>query len=311
MNEEITSDTIDRFEELTKYPMRLFLSNYIDFIDNYYSTLIGFYGGNISVVPTVAFNKLTTLIATQREAINSIISNNSTLDNYQFWVLTEYVEDIGQALETANNISRWMRSSTASDGYKQQVLSELMLSQGEQLESFERNKLKSSDSRDSWVTTALQNELREEDYDLQGGQLIKATFKNSASLVLNGVVDNIDTAQKTYGIDIDRTLSFDDDDLTILSYEQTMQQSLDVLSQLKKGDDPAFVERGINKELVGSNIAGISYPIIFRDMANVFASDDSFQSFSIIDIKRQGDAALIEYQVQTKAGDYFNKNVQL
>lgn len=311
MNEEITSDILDRFEDLTKYPVRVFLNDYVDFVDNHYSNLTSFFQGNIEVVPTQSFNKLKLLTSAQKSVVNSIILNNSVLDNYEFWVLTEYVEDIGQALETANNISRWMRSSTASDGYSRQVLIDAMLSQGEELEMFERNQLKSSNSRDSWVETAMQNELREEDYDLQGGQLLKVVFKNSSSLFLNGVVDNIDSSQKTYGIDVDRTLSFENDDLSILSYEQTMFQSIDILSQLKKGDDPAFVERGVNKEFLGGNIAGISYPIIFRDMASVFATDDSFQSFTINDVSREQDAVIIKYQIQTKAGDFFNKDVVL
>lgn len=311
MNEDITSDILDRFEELTKYPVKVFLNNYVDFVDNHYSSIVSFYGGNIPIVPTTAFNLLQKLTMQQREVVNVIVLNSSVLDNYEFWVLTEYVEDIGQSLETANNMSRWMRSATSSDGYKRQVLTDVMLSQGEQLESLERNKLNSSSSRDSWVDTAIQNELREEDYDLQGGQLLKVVFKNSSSLFLNSVVDNIDSAEKTYGIDINQQLGWRDDDLSPLSYEETLYQSMNILSSLQKGDDPAFVERGTDRQLIGGNIAGISYPILFRDLATVFSTDDSFQSFGVTDIKREQDAVTVEYQVQTKAGDFFNKGIQL
>jgi hypothetical protein len=241
-----------------------------------------------------------------------VILNSASFDNYDYWALLEYVEDIGHALETVNNISKWLRSSIIGIGNQANVRVDIMAEQGEGLESIERNKIRSIEYNDSWVQTALENELREEDYDLSGGYIIRAVFKNNASIFLNSVVDNIDSAEKTYGKDIDRNIGWSDDDLNVLEYKDTILQSADILTGLRKGDDPSFPDRGINpKILVGSNIAAISYPTIFRDLAASFATDDSFKSFGITKIKREQDSLEIEFRVSTRAGDTFNRSSQV
>jgi hypothetical protein len=65
------------------------------------------------------------------------------------------------------------------------------------------------------------------------------------------------------------------------------------------------------KAIVGNSIAAIYYPAIFRDLAAVFATDDSFKSLFVTDIRREADAILLDFTVETKAGDVFNKSVQL
>ncbi len=124
---------------------------------------------------------------------------------------------------------------------------------------------------------------------------------------MSGVVDNIDTAEKTYGKDIDRNIAFENDDLIVLSYKDTFFQSMKILMDLRKGDDPAFPERGLDvKNILGGSLAGISYPIIFRQLADNFATDDGFKSFSITDVKRQQDGVYIEFKVESRAGEVFD-----
>lgn len=312
MTEQITNDSLDRFRTLTSYDIGVFFKNYIEFIDTYYSNIINFFSGSSDIVPTLSFSKLDWLLKEYKKIIDVIILNANSLDNYEFWALTEYIEDIGHAIEAADNTSKWLRSSSTKNGYKQQIISEQMTSQGQGLEDLERKVLRSSNPNDTWVNTALENELREEDYTLDGGYLIKVIYKNNAALSLNSVVDNIDVPEKTYGLDIDQNILFTNDDLVVLSYKDTLLQCASILTALKREDDPSFPERGLNvKTLIGSNVAAISYPIIFRDLAANFATDDSFKSFSITDVRRDKDAILLDFTVQTKAGDSFNDSVQL
>lgn len=312
MTELIEIDTLDSFENLASYDVRNFFVKYLDFIDNEYSNIINFYTGSSNVTPTVSFNKLNWLIKEQKKVVDAFVLNAGSLENYKYWVLLEYVEDIGHTLETAKNSSKWLRSSITGSGYKQQVVSETMLSQGQDLENVERNLIRSTSARDSWVETALENELREEDYTLDGGYLIKIIYKNNASLFLDGVVDNIDEPKKTYGLDVDKRIVFESDDLVVLGYEDTLFQCADILTNLKRNDDPAYPERGVNqKAVVGNNVIGVSYPTIFRELAGSFATDDSFRSLSIVDVRKDVDAVLLDFKIETKAGDYFNKTIQL
>lgn len=312
MTEIISNNALDKFEDITSYNVSKFLDDYLDFVDFHYPNIVNFFSGVSKITPAQSLNKLASLISEQKKIIDVTILNANSLDNYEFWSIIEYVETIGHTLETADNCSKWLRSAITKDGYKQKVVTKYMTSQGQSLEHVERKVLKSDNARDSWVTTALENELEEDDYTMNGGHLIKVVYKNNASLFLESVVDNIDEAKKTYGLDIDRKVLLFDSDLTVLSYEKTVIQTVDILAGLKKGGDRAFPDRGVNvKATVGSTIAAVSYPTIFRDLASVFATDDSFKSLSVTDIRKQADAVLLDFVVETKAGDVFNKSIPL
>lgn len=313
MTEQITIEILDSFEQATGFDVKRFLARYIRFTELYYSNIVNFYGGVISIMPTIALHELETLIEEQKQVIDVTILNASSISDYEYWALLEYVEDIGHTLETINNISKWLRSAITKDGYKQQVLATYMLSQNETLDRMERVKLKSNDPNNTWVDTALENELREEDYTSDGGALLKVVYKNNAALFLNSVVDNIDTAEKTYGLDLDKKIQFvPGGDLAVLSYQDTIKQAAWILSTLKKEDDPAYPDRGINsKTVIGSNVASIAYPILFRELASTFATDDTFRSFSITDVRRESDAIFIDFEAETKAGNSFNETIAL
>lgn len=311
MNEELTDDIIVDFQSVTKYDIGQFLADYISFVETDYGNIVNYYNGSTSIIPKDSFAFLSYLIDEQKNIIDIIILNASVLDNYGYWILVEKIEDIGSALETASNASKWMRSNLTRDGYKNSVAVEFVMSQGQGLEQVERDNLKSNDA-DGWINTALENQLREEDYDLNGGTLIKVIFKNNASIVLNSVVDNIDTKEKTYGKDIDKRLVFENDDLVTLSYNDTLLQSAKILADLKRGDDPAFPDRGLDvRNVLGGSLAGISYPTIFRQLAENFSTDDSFKSFSITDIARDRDAIILKFQVETRTGEVFENLIPL
>lgn len=309
--ENITKEILVRFKEITLFDIAGFLSRYVEFSDIHYSNIVNYFSGVSDVSPTESFNSLKNLTADYKVLSDIIVLNSASFDNYEFWILVEYIEDIGGALDSANNASKWLRSAVTKSGYKRQVVSNIVVSQGQKLEDIERDNLKSS-NEDDWVETALNNNLREEDYNLDGGSLIKVIYKNNAAFFLNGVVDNIDTPEKTYGLDIDRFIKFENDDLVVLSYRDTFLQSMKVLTDLKRGDDPAFYERGIDvKSIVGGSLAGISYPIVFRQLASNFSTDDGFKSFAITDVKRDKDAVLIEFEIESRAGEVFNDIMQV
>jgi len=307
--ETLTQDALDDFEAITKFDISSFFTDYSSFATTDYNKIVNYYNGATITVPADSFSKLKDLTKRGTQAIEVTIGNNSSLDNYKFWIVLEYIENVNSFLETCNNLSRWCRSAVTGAGYQRDVLVDKMLSQGQTLENFEAAVVGSDDPQETWIDTALQNQMKEEDYDLSGGQLMKITYKGGG-LWLQGVVDNMDSSLKVYGLDLDRQIGWSNDDLNILSYTDTLLQSVDILATLKQGDDPDFPARGINAK-IGGNIAGITYPIIFRSLAASFATDDSLQEFSITDISKIQDAIFINYTVKTKTGDFFSSKAQL
>lgn len=314
MTEQLNDITIDDFQRLTSYDIRTFFDAYLDFTDNHYSNITNFFTGVTDVLPAISVSKLNWLIKEKKKIIDVTILNAPSLENYRFWVLMEYVDSIGHALESANKCSKWARAASTNAGYKKQVVTDYMLSQGQTLQDVERKVLATGDP-DSWVNTALQNNLAEDDYTLEGGQLIKVIYQNNNSIFLEGVVDNIDVPEKTYGLDIDQNIAFDlvTEDLKVLGYQDTLLQSMKILTDLNVEDDPSFPDRGLKLKntVLGGNIAGISYPAIFRDLAANFATDDSFKSIVVTDIRRQQDAVYLDFTVETRVNGTFSDSVKL
>ena len=100
------------------------------------------------------------------------------------------------------------------------------------------------------------------------------------------------------GKDIYQKLTFENNDLKVLGYIDTYKQAVVILSGLKTNDDPFNADAGILvKDVVGSNVNLVNLPLIFRRMSESFGSDDTIDSFSIKDVKRESDALYAVFEV--------------
>ncbi len=309
MTESITVDVLDDFYDITKFDVQKFFEEYVDFNDNEYPKISNYFSNLSDVVPQSSFAKLSSLTSMSKELIDIVSANNVSLSAYKYWVVLEYVEDIIGALGTANNASRWLRSNKINYHYSQTTTVDYVTSQGESLEAVQA-KMGSNDE-DDWVQSSLVNQLREEDYTPAGGFYMKVNFKNGGSINLQSVVDNIDSSQKTYGLDIARSLSMVNNDLKVLPYRDTIVQAAEIIAGLKRGDNPTFPLDGYDPKLVvGSSLAGALYPIVFRQLAATFSKDDTFKSFGITDVKKS-ESTQVFFQVETRAGDVFTQSIGL
>lgn len=312
--EEIPIDILDEFKSFTQYDVEQFLVDYVNFADNHYNNIYTYYSGESDVRDSLSFDELKRLIGEQMKITDIFTSNSKSLTNYGYWILLEKIEDIGLQLGTTSNLSRWLRSSKISgDLYNTSLEREYTAIQGQSLEQIEQDVSSSTNSQGDWVDTALRNELAEEDYNVtEGGYLLKISFKNRSSIFLGSVVDNIDSIEKTYGLDINRVLLFENDDLKVLSPKETILQAAEILSDLHRGDNPFHLNDGIDERIIiGSTIMGIAYPIVFRQLADTFGKDDTFASISIIDVTNDSDSVLIEFEVETRAGELLAQQVAI
>jgi hypothetical protein len=311
MTDVLTKDMLVSFKSITSYDLTPFFTDYISFTDDHYPAIADFYTNVSKVYPTESFKLLNSLLTTGKY-IESIMRNSAnSLAAYQYWIIAEQVDDINGSLATANNASRWLRSSITSNARVQGVQVNYMAKQGQGLEDIEQDVLKSDDPENDWAETAISNDLREEDYTLSGGYLIKVIYNNSASINITTIVDNIDTSDKTYGLDINRQLTWVNSDIQVLSYRDTIVQSAKILAGLVQGDNPTFPLYGFSRNFVGSNLAAVAYPTMFRQLAGLFATDDSFKNFAILDISRSQDSIAVKFQVESRAGEVFNEIIQL
>lgn len=306
--ETLSEEILDFFFDLTGIDVRQFFEDFINFIDDNYTDIANYYSGLTTEPNASSFAVLNDINRRYNIIIDLFDVNASRFQDYDGWILLERVEEIGTLLETINNLRRWLRSNATFSGFSTRPQIPYVAKQAESLEDIQQNVASSNEPQDDWVDLALSNDLREEDYTNEGGYLLKVDFQNNELLILNSVVDSIDSVEKSYGLDFDRKLTFEDSDLKVLSPRQTIEQAANILVGLERGDNPAFPNDGLDvRRLIGTSLVGIAYPTIFRQLSNSFAKDDTFRSFSVTNISQQQDAIFINFSIETRAGDVLNR----
>jgi len=307
--------TISDFVKITGYDIYSLIDYYVAFIEVDSRKIIDYYAGNFRVADSVAFSKLDILLTEAKKVEEIFYLNRESFINIADWNLLDKIEDIIKSLEIIKKSSKFLRSPITNLNYNEGIQSEYGLKQNETLETISRLTLQNSDFDNNWVDLAVKNDLTEEEYSNKGGVLLKIVFDKTYPInYLESVVDNLE-GEKMYGKDLDRTITFVDDDLKVLTYKETIQQACDILCNLNKGDVPEFPDDGISSSIiVGSNLKAIAFPVIFRQYYSLFSKDDTFSSFSITNVGFYQDAVFIEAEIRTVYGDlllnktiYFNK----
>jgi hypothetical protein len=299
---ELTGDILQEFYEKTGYPISTFIANFVNFIDNDYPKVVSYFSGENPTANAVAFNNLNSLLIENNKLFETVSLNSNVLNNYKWWVLIEEIENIDTRLSTIQNTSKWLRSSITQVNFTPTSVG-VILQQQQTLEQLSRNVANIKNWNDDWAQIAQQNGLEEEMYTTEGGNYLLISPQGSNNIVLRTVVDNI-VGDKILGIDLNKKIQFENNDLQVLSPRDTFIQTVQILSQLKLGDNPDYPQIGLNKKfIVGTNRNALSYPTIIRQMGESFSTDDTIKSFSIDNIRRESDALYLDFSVASRIGE--------
>jgi hypothetical protein len=161
----------------------------------------------------------------------------------------------------------------------------------------------SLDTETDSVSMMLANDLSEDKYTTSGGVMFKFSYQNDFKLELNSVVDII-TGENVYGKDLDKKIQFIDDDLKILSPKETIEQALYIILTTTRGSIPEFPGDGYDKTLMTNiNRTFTMFPVLFRQLYAVVKKDDTFKSFSLLNIRREEDVLKIDVSVETRLNE--------
>lgn len=302
---------LDQFGQLMKYPIKAYLNRYAVFVELHRQNIYNYYAGKTKGPNAKSFAELSHLLTESQRLENIIENKRNSLNNGAYWVLAELLSDILIELETTSNASKWLRSAIGKNVFTPGVEVEYTLRQLQTLEQVAGDIVGSSSRDQEWVTIALRNDLREEDYDTEGGNILAISGKNNATIKLNSVVDNI-SGKKVYGLDIDKKLQFVDDDLKALSYDDTIKQAVGILGGLRRGMTPEFPTDGVGAGSgVGTNRSSMAFPILMRQLSATFRRDDTLQALSIKSIKLEQDALFMTFEVTTRLGELLQNDTQL
>lgn len=294
-------ETVEKFNDITKYDIKSYLEDFVQF-SNDQQYFIDFYNGDIESLDISYFKKLEDLKVKTRDIQNLFVRYRNQFGSYEFWDLLEVVDNISIKLDTVTNYPKWLRSSVVLSGYKSNIELEYTLKQNQTLESL-ANEIGYSDPNNDWKELALKNDLKEEDYDEEGGNIFKFSWQNDYRFIINTVVDTI-TKDTLYGKDIDKKIQFINDDISTLNTNKTLYQTINILMNLLKGDNPEFPDDGVDKSLLTKLNRNFNiYPSLFRQIYNTFSKDDTLKSVAITDIKKEQDAIMMEFKIETRTNE--------
>lgn len=304
---------IEFFEEKTKYPLTKFLNDFVNFVGEEYIDLVGYYQGMNIENPIDIFNKLNSLSDEYNKIVDIFQINENLFNTTAYWELLENIDSIGIELRTLRNLSKWLRSSITKSNYTSEIEVETILKQNESLEEL-AIRMGYDNEQEDWLGIAQRNDIREEDYNGEGGNKLMLVVKRfTDSIYLESVVDNI-SGEKVYGLDLPVKLTFDTvlEDLSVLTYKETILQAAKILINVSRGSVPEFPSDGLQTDLiVGNSIGSIAYPTIFRQLYAVFDKDDTFKQLGIEGISQKEDGLSVNLFIRTKLNETISENINL
>jgi hypothetical protein len=295
------------FYDITGYDIADFFQQFATFVNNDSQNIIDYYSG---IVPTMNRDSLAiykNLLQQSNYLLNLFDLDKERLTTVDFWTLIDFADDIRIKLETIGNFSKYARSSVQRESFNQNTSVELATRDNETLESM-ISRLGSNDKDNDWVTVALSNQVIEESYTLEGGIILRINMQNNTNFNIQSVLDNPD-GDKIKGRDIYKILTFIVDpvtgtgDLQVLSYDDTLHQIGNILTNLRKNDNPEFPYSGMDASLIaGMNFKTVAIPSIIRQIYQTFSTDDIIQQIEILNSKSINDSLFLELNIKTKSG---------
>lgn len=290
----------------------MFLNSYLDFFDNYYQTFVDFFDGNFenNSFPNEAYSLLLELIdmfdIIDNKIKNQIDNFTTTLD----WEIIEHLDTLYQELIFIQNLNKFTRSSFDFPNSFNNFATNYTLN-SETIENAILQQFDSIDPQNDWAQVALNNDLLEQDYSYEGGNVIQLQVDfNTDSTPVDSIID-VMLGDSVFGKDIQRVLEFKDDDLVSLNGEDTVYQSVVILAELIKGDIPEFPEIG-RTGIIGNNFQVFAAGSLVRQMVETFSIDDTLINFKIKNIDfSDATSPFIEFSVSTRLNIEINQTLSL
>lgn len=211
------------------------------------------------------------------------------------------LSNINSIILKINNVKKWTKTYKKSNTKAEEYI---YFSNNETIE-----KLLLQNNIQNWKDIAILNNFTELDYNFSGGEKISTQFTNELKrLSLESFVDEV-YGNSLLGKDIDKNISFSNGDLSFLDENNTLLQSAEILLNLQKGDNQYLPTVGIQKEIIGNSKSNLSLPVIFRQLKENFATDDSFSSISLLNIDLNQDNLSIDIGITTVLGNFVKNNI--
>lgn len=289
------SDIVVEFENVTKFELLKYFEDYRDFMQNDYSYISSYYKGETSSVDSVHVVNLNSLRSRSKVLLQQFINFSNKLSNCGHWELQEYCQDLNDTLEKITKLSKYNRTSKSKRGYQPYIQTQAEIGGMKTIQDLAQEI--DSDGINE-ISLIIDNDLSESDWEIDKLSPITAFINNQTDIVVESILEE-PIGNKVYGKDIDKKVTFFNNDLSIKEYEDNVEQKCDILLELNRGDIPELPNFGKNM-LQGSNVANYNYAELVKDLQSVFLQNDLFESIEVSEVSFSQSDLYVTCSIRTK-----------
>lgn len=298
------ADIANEFQNITKFDLLKYFTDCRDFFQNDYGEVYNYFSGKSENIDVYKISTLNNLVSRSSDLIRTFQTFSGKLGNVGYWELQQYCQDLRDTLERVTKLPKYCRTVKTSRGYKKyiQVSSDLggMKSTGDlavELGGITEDEL------------ILNNDLDEVKWEIDKLSSVEGFVDNSTDVVVTTILEQ-PVGRNIYGKDICRFIDFEDNDLKIVKYEDNIEQKVDILLELHKGDVPEFPNLGKNI-VVGQPYSNYNYSELISDIQDDFLQDDLFLSADIVDLSFENGDIKVKCEIRTKYSYSTTKSISI
>lgn len=288
------ADVANEFQNITKFELLQFFVDYRDFLQEDYSDIYAYYSGQSESVDSHKISLLNNLLSRSDDLTRTFQTFAGKLGNVGYWELQQYCQDLKDTLERISKLPKYCRTAKTCRGYKPYVQVSEDIGGMKTIQDLSQQ-LGAGITEEELI---LNNDLEEDSWEIDKLSQITALVNNNTEIVVETIVEQ-PIGHRIYGRDIKRKITFADNDLALVEYEDNIEQKCDILLELNRGDVPEFPNFGKNF-ISGTNYNNYNYAELVSDIRDNFLQDDMFDSVDVVDISFRDSDIYATCEIKTK-----------
>jgi hypothetical protein len=288
------------FQKVTKYPLVEFLAQYRNFMLNSYPEIDRYFSGETASIDNAHLIALKNLTTECGNCMSQFKNFANKFDKCGYWELMEYIGNLEDTIEKINKLPKFRRTSLTKRGYQAVVQVSADVGGFRTMEDVANAVQNLNRDNYNWVDLMLSNDLNEGDWEIDKLTPLNVLINNTVDVVVTTILDQ-PIGKRIYGKDINRKITFVDNDLDIKIWQDNIEQKCDILLSLKRGDVPENMLFGQNAELtIGVTSKSFSYPELVKNLQNTFLQNDLFQYVEITKFQYENGSMFMYCEIKTK-----------
>lgn len=288
------------FQKVTKYPLVEFLAQYRNFMLNSYPEIDRYFSGETASIDNAHLIALKNLTTECGNCMSQFKNFANKFDKCGYWELMEYIGNLEDTIEKINKLPKFRRTSLTKRGYQAVVQVATDVGGFRTMEDVANVVQNLNRDNYNWVDLMLSNDLNEGDWEIDKLTPLNVLINNTVDVVVTTILDQ-PIGKRIYGKDINRKVTFVDNDLDIKIWQDNIEQKCDILLSLKRGDVPENMLFGQNAKLtIGVTSKSFSYPELVKNLQNTFLQNDLFQYVEITKFQYENGSMFMYCEIKTK-----------